>query len=223
MYMAPDGTLCLPRASSADRIIPKGKKHHFTGSMVVGEDEGYAFDFESNSERLVALVMLARPDVTNVENQVLFNWVDSTGKARKHYFDFRITLRDGTRIALVVKAPYKAADPEFRTELRWLASQVTPDLADRVSLLTANDLDPVEVYNAGLIHSVREPDPEPDAAVRRVVAATAGPVTISDIVNASGWPGRGFRSVVRLIRSRELELADPGRIEPESRVRRRII
>ncbi|MCR9151422.1 MAG: hypothetical protein NXH83_14720 [Rhodobacteraceae bacterium] len=221
--MEPDGSISLPRPRDAARRIPMGKKRHFTGKMVVGEDEGREFAFESNTERLVALVMLARHDVTNVENQVLFNWVDRAGKARKHFFDFRITLRDGTRIAVVVKAPHKATDAEFRMELSWLASQVTPDFAHRVSLMTANDLDPVEIYNAGLIHSVREPDPEPDAAVRRVIAAIAGPVKIADVVDASGWPGRGFRSVVRLVRSRELELADPGRIEPESRVRRRII
>jgi len=222
MHQTHDGSFRLPRPPCAPRTIAMGKKTHFTGSLVIGDDEGFALEFESHTEKLVALVMLARPNVGNLENQVPFRWRDRSGKERTHFFDFRVSLRDGTRILLIVKNSKKAADPEFRMEMRCLASRVTADVGDRVVLITEEHLDPVEVHNAGLIHSVRQPDPEPDAAVRRVFARTMGPVKISDVVDASGWPGRGFRSVVRLIRSHEIELTDFVRIEPESLVRRRI-
>jgi len=167
-------------------------------------------------------VMLARPDVTGLENQVRFDWVDRDGVARVHFFDFRVSFRDGRRAALMVKHAKKAADPVFRSEMRWLANQVGCDFADRVCLITEKDLDPTEVFNAELIHSVRQPDPEPDAAVRRVVANLTGAAKIADIAAASGCSGNGFRAVVRLLRHHELELVSRERIAPEALVRRRV-
>ncbi len=115
----------------------------------------------------------------------------------------------------MVKNSRKAAKEDFIAEMRCLASQVTPDIADRVSLITERHLDPIEVHNAELIHSVRLPDPEADAAVRRVVAGLIGAVKIKDIVAAAGCSGRGFLAVVRMIRKHELELVAHERIEPE--------
>lgn len=222
MYMTPHGTLRLPHAPDAARPIRMGVKEHFTGSLVVGDDEGREMEVESHTEMLTALVMLARRDVVHLENQVPFRWIDRNGTARTHFFDFRTSLRDGTRIALIVKNSRKAADHEFRQEMRLLASQVTPDFADRVSLLTEKHLDPIEVHNAELIHGVRLPDPEPDAAVRRVVAGISGAVKIGDVVALAGCSGSGFRAVVRLIRTHELELVNHERIEHDALVRRRL-
>lgn len=200
-----------------------GTQKHFTGAFVIGDDEGEAMQFQSHTEMQTALVMLARPDVVGLENQVPFGWVDSDGTRRTHLFDFRVSLYDGRRVALMVKHALKAAEPKFRAEMRRIAEQARPHVADLVSLITENDLDPIEVYNAELVHSVRIPDPEPDAAVRRVVAGLTGAARISDIVAACGCGGSGFRSVVRLIRTRELELATYERIDTASLVRRRLI
>ncbi|MDT0683104.1 hypothetical protein RM543_10435 [Roseicyclus sp. F158] len=196
-------------------------KQHFTGSFIDGDDEGREIEFESHTEFMVALVMLARPEVVNLENQVLFRWLDEEEKPRRHFFDYRVTLRDGRRIALVVKKKPKASDPEFRLWLRGLAHRAVPAFADRLSLITMADLDPIEVHNAELIHAVRQPDPEPDGAVREVVASIVGAARISDIATAAECRGSGFRSVVRMIRSHELELVAHERISPDTLVRRR--
>lgn len=198
-----------------------GVKQHFTGSFIDGEDEGREIEFESHTEFMVALVMLARPEVVKLENQVLFRWLDEEGQPHWHFFDYRVTLSDGTRIALVLKKDPKAFDPEFRVWLRGLARRALPAFADRLSLITMADLDPVEVHNAQLIHAVRQPDPEPDAAVREVVASIVGAARISDIAAAAGCRGSGFRSVARMIRSHELELMNRERISPDTLVRRR--
>lgn len=97
------------------------------------------------------------------------------------------------------------------------------EIADAVSIVTEKHLDPIEVHNAELLHSVRLPDPEPDAAVSRVVAGLTGAAKITDIVATAGCEGAGFQSVVRMIRRHELELASQGYIEPRSLVRRRIV
>ncbi|MGX9856385.1 hypothetical protein ACR03S_13225 [Limimaricola variabilis] len=199
-----------------------GVQKHFTGSIIFGDDEGQEMEFQSHTERNVAIIMLARQSVVNLENQVPFEWVKSDGETSTHFFDFRVTLHDGARIGLMVKNSRKAGQADFRAEMALIASQVTSAFADRITILTEKHLDPIELYNAELIHSVRQPDPEPDSAVRRVVAGIVGAARIKDIASAAGFTGRGFQAVVRLIRKHELELISCERIEPETLVRRKI-
>lgn len=221
MRETPSGTIILPRPSIAGRRITMGVQKHFTGNLVVGEDEGQVIEFESHTERQTALVMLAREEVVDLESQIPFNWVDQAGKARTHFFDFRVSLSDGARVALIVKNSRKAAKPDFVAEMRVLARQVTANFASRVSLITEMHLDPIEVHNAELVHGVRLSDPEPDEAVREVVASIDGAVKIKDIVAATKYAGRSFLAVVRMIRSHQLELINHERIEPGVFVRRR--
>lgn len=221
MHETPSGTFILPQQPLAVRRITMGVQKHFTGSIVFGDDEGQVMEFESHTEKQVALVMLARRNVVSLENQILFPWVNQDGKAATHFFDFRVSLRDGSRVALIVKNSRKAAKADFVAEMHCLARQVTSNFADRVSLITEKHLDPIELHNAELIHSVRLADPEPDAAVRAVVANINGAVEIRDLVAAAGVSGRGFLAVVRMIGRHELELITHERIEPEVLVRRR--
>ncbi|MCZ4368833.1 hypothetical protein [Sulfitobacter dubius] len=221
MHETSTGTFILPRASKAIRRVTMGVKQHFTGSLIIGEGEGQVIEFESHTEMKTALVMLARQEVMDVENQIPFSWIDETGISRTHFFDFRLSMRDGTRAALIVKNSRKAAKQDFIAETRCLASQVTPDFANRVSLITENHLDPIEVHNAELIHSVRLPDPKPDAAVRKVIAQLDGAMTIKDLATATAPFGQGFFAVVRMIGKHELELVNRERIEPEVLVRRK--
>ena len=124
--------------------------------------------------------------------------------------------------ALIVKSGNRLKSARFQDETRRIAAQVTPGFADRVCVMTEAHLDPIEVHNAELIHSVRLPDPEVDAAVRRAIAGIAGAVKIDDLVDWIGLGGRGFRAVVRLVRTYELELNIHERIGNDAFVRRRL-
>ncbi len=223
MYETPSGTFILPLPTQADRRITMGVQKHFTGSIVFGDHEGQVMQFESHTEKLTALVMIGRPNYVKLEAQIPFHWVNRDGKPVTHFFDFRVTLRDGTRRALIVKNAWKAAKLDFQADMRLLARQVTAVFADAVSVVTEKHLDPIEVHNAELLNSARLPDPGPDAAVLRVVADISGAVKISDIVAAAGVSGRGFLAVVRLIGRHELELVAHERIEPGVLVRRRFV
>ncbi|WP_152465435.1 hypothetical protein [Sulfitobacter sp. THAF37] len=223
MYRTPKDTFRLPQPSTAMRAVKMGVREHFTGSFVGGENEGWRMEVESLTEFRVALVMQARPDVVDLENQVLFHWVDLEGQGARHFFDFRVTFEDGTRTALIVKNSRTAAKPDFRAEMRCLASQVPAEVADRVALVTEKHLDPIEVYNAELIHSVRLHDGEPDDALRGLVSNMGGAARIADIVSTIGGAGQTFRAVVRLIRTHALELVRHERIGPEALVRWRPI
>jgi hypothetical protein len=121
----------------------------------------------------------------------------------------------------MVKKSKEAATPELRSKTRRIARQITPDIADRACVITERDLDAVEVDNARLLHASRVPDHGADAAVRRVVARINGAAKIGDLVEQAGFSGRGFRAVVRLLRSHELELVNHERITRSALVRRR--
>lgn len=219
MYETPNGGILTPRPYTG-RKMGFGAKKHFTGSLVHGEDEGEVMDVQSHTEMLTALVMLARRDVVRLENQVAFKWIDVGGKRSTHYFDFRVTLRDGRRLALVVKWSTKARKPKFKEETARIASQVPAAFADAVLVVTERHLDPIEVHNAELIYAVRRPEPDFDAAARRVIQGLAGAAKIGDLVAATGDGGQGFRAIVRLIGAHELELVNHERIDHDTLVRR---
>jgi hypothetical protein len=221
MYETPDGGIRLPRPYTG-RKMGFGAQKHFTGSLVHGEDEGEVADVQSHTEMLTALVALARRDVVRLENQVEFKWTDVDGSRHTHFFDFRVTLRDGRRIALMVKWSTEAQKPKFKRKTARIASQVTSAFADEVVVVTELDLDPIEVHNAELIHAVRVPDPDVDAAARRAIQTMVGAARIGDLVTEIGREGRAFRAVVRLIRSHDLQLVGHERITYDTLVRRRV-
>jgi hypothetical protein len=221
MYATPTGALRRPAPPDAARQVAMGARHHFSGTLIVGEDEGTAVDVESHLEMQVALVMLARRDVVHLETQVPCPWVDAAGHARTHYFDFRLMLRDGSRVALIVKPAKTARTARFRETAARIAAQVTPDIADRVCVMTDRHVDPIDLHNAELLHGCRTPDPEVDAAARRMIGGLRGAARIGDLVAALDRGGRGFRAVARLLRSHDLDLVRHERITPEAHVTRR--
>lgn len=206
MFELPDGRICLPRPSTVPRTVAKGRREHFTGQLNFGPDEGTCMDIESYTEFQVVLTLLARPEVAHVENQVPFGYVNADGKPAKHFFDFRATLIDGSRHAIMVKSDFRFRSPKVSQELRLVASQVKADFADRVVVMTENNVSAAEFYNAEMMHEMRWPDPAVDSAALRVIQPIAGAVRISDLVEAIGHGGQGFRAVVRLIRNRRLSI-----------------
>lgn len=211
----------LPARPATGRKPAVGAKKHFSCTIVHGAGAGCVMNTESLTEKRVALVLLARPDVVNLENQVLFNWQAKDGSQKRHFFDFRATMADGSRIAIMVKHHKKLSAEEFQAEIATISSQVTPDFADRVTIMTEKHLDPVDVYNATLFNAVRKPDPEADAAMADAVSGLVGTAKIGDLISHTGLGGRGFRSIARLIGARELELQCPMRIDYDTHVIRR--
>lgn len=222
MKFTPKKGVAFPVRRKTDRKIAKGRRNHFTGQFTFGPDEGETMDVESNTELRVALVTLARPDVVGLENQVPFAWVKPDGKPATHHFDFRVLMADGSRKAIMVKSEYRRLQPEVQHELGQVAAQVTPDFADEVFVMTELDIHPIEYFNAEIMHEMRHSDFEADAAARAAMGEIVATVQIQDLVEAIGLGARGFRAIVRLIRSHELELVNKVRIAHEANVRRRI-
>lgn len=212
----------LPAPRQITRNFSPVSKGHFTGDLIVGTGAGQAMAVESNLEMNVALLLSERQDVVELENQVAFRWTcHRTAVGRVHHFDFRTNHRDGSRTAVMVKPSKKLSCQIFLAEAREIAAQVTPAFADRVTIMTERDIDPIELHNATFLNSLRESDPEADSAARRMVAGLIGAIPVREIVAGVGRDGRGFRAVGRLLRRGELELLRRERITPDALVARR--
>jgi hypothetical protein len=221
MQELPDGSIVLPQHVEYQGITPpKGRREHFTGHFHTGTDESRALDFWSYTEFQWGLVIQARPGVVDLANQVPFRWRDADGATRTHTFDFVAYMADGSRTAIMVKAATRLQSDRLRKEHQAIASQVTRDFADRVVVMTEKHIDRVELFNAELMHEMRRPDPATDAAARRAVKDLVGAVRVRDLVDHIGLGADGFRAIVRLVRSRELDLAEHARLTHDALVRR---
>ena len=210
----------LPERPRTDRKPGVGAKKHFSCAFVYGPGAGIVMNTDSLTEKRVALVLLARPDVVQLENQVRFSWFAPDGSEKRHYFDFRATMADGDRVAIMVKYDKKLADQAFRAEIAEIAAQVTPEFSDRVTLMTEKHLDPIDVFNATLFNSVRQPDEAADTVMRAAIKGLNGAAKVGDLIAHTGLKGRGFRSIARLIGLRELQLQDRVRVDYDSLVMR---
>jgi len=216
-----DADAMLPARPTTDRTPGVGAKKHFSCAFVHGPGAGSVMKTDSLTEKRVALVLQARADVADLENQVLFTWGPEDGPKERHFFDFRATMTDGSRVAIMVKYDEKLSDEEFFAKSSRIAAEVTADFADRVTLMTEKHLDPVAVHNATLLNAVRKPDPDADAIMRDMVSNLIGAAKIGDLIAYTGLGGRGFRSIARLIGAHELELRGRVRIDYDSHVTRR--
>ncbi|MBE9640576.1 hypothetical protein [Salipiger mangrovisoli] len=222
MMKLSDGGVTMPQRLQLARKVAVGAREHATAQITFGPDEGYTVGVDSNTEMKCMLVVMARPNVVGIENQVLFEWPKSNGKTGKHFFDFRVLMADGKRRAIMVKSESRRRQASVQKELEEIAARVPASFADEVVVMTERDIDPIEYFNAEMMHEMRRPDPEADAMARRILGEIVGSVQIQKLVDAIDLGARGFRAVVRLIRSHEIELTNKVRIAHEAFVRRRM-
>lgn len=220
----------LPAPPRGDRKVQLKSKRNFSGHMVFRPrghvcgcaGPGQVLETESNLEMNISLILAMRPRVADLESQVLFEWSNAQGKTRRHYFDFRANLTDGSRVGVMVKRSRKLECPKFRTLVQEVCANMDRAFADRVTVMTEHDVHPIEIHNASFLDGLKERDPEADAAARRALRSVLGAQMIGALVEMIGLGGRGYRAVGRLIRSQELFLVRQERIAPEALVARRI-
>ncbi|CAA2145120.1 hypothetical protein ASF08_17105 [Methylobacterium sp. Leaf85] len=207
-----------PRPSRSSRDLDQAIGGRCRGSLVGPDGRIRAFD--SDSEARTTEWFLARPDVRDViEQPPAITYRDTDGKTRSYTFDQLVEYTDGERVLVEVKAPARAASPNFQKKIRHLAAQIPPDVAARVIVVTRRDLDRVATDNARLINSARKDRVQPlDASVETYVAERSNVMTIAEIVRDLG-DGRAFRSIVRLIGRGILTPVSGASITPALQVR----
>jgi hypothetical protein len=190
----------------AKRNVSHSSKSHLSGFHVFGDGAGRIVGAESHLEFNVALCLDAHHNTADLHEQVPFDWLDELGRRRTHYFDFVVTTLSGDRVAYSVK-PLAKCKGRFADDMQAIAEQATQsrDYA-QVRIFTDQDLDPVMLFNAKLLHACRTPVAYPDAKAREVLESLTGVVTIAELVSQIGLLGDGFRAVVRLLRGKKLRL-----------------
>lgn len=200
-----------------DRLIAKSSKGHFIGWLTVGEGADRSIiQCESYLELRWCLCLLSMMETASIADQVAFPWEavspDGEVKQRTHFFDFVVTQKDGTRVAYAVK-PAAGYRGTFKQELPHISAQaIASGFADDVRLLTDEDLDPVMLFNAELLYSVRHADETADEKAQILVTAMSGIATLGELTEKLGLGAMGRRALLRLIGSHHLRLVEPERI-----------
>lgn len=212
------GGLRLPTNSRGNRRVPLLSKGHFTGHIVAGNGVGVVVQTESHLELSWCLCLLSREETVSLVEQVAFEWHDRDGEWHTHYFDIYVKQADGSAIAYTVK-PEARTNDDFLRDIAWVAAQARASgFARDVRLLSDTDLDPVELHNAQLLHGLRAPDPEADTAAVAVFNGMTGISTLADLSARIGLDARGFRALIRLVRSHHLHLVHHEKINHTTEV-----
>ncbi|MDX7952926.1 TnsA endonuclease N-terminal domain-containing protein [Lichenihabitans sp. Uapishka_5] len=207
-----------PAASLSTRRISLRSKGSARPSIVCPKDR--VIHCESDLERRVALCLLAHSSVVDlVEQPAPVAYTDHDGRTRTHTFDFIATLRDGNRLAVVVKPSTKVATQGTHRLLESLAKQVPASVATRFQVMTEKHVPADRLHDATLINSARlNSDPALDEKLRVIAAGIDGAVTIERLVEASGLGADAYRAVVRLIADGTLGRRERGRISQNTLV-----
>ena len=210
----------LPKASRADRNVKKSSREHCTGHVILGDDEGVVTQFESAKESNLLLLLNAREEVADLREQVEFRY--GPQNERRHFFDMVATFMSGSRIAFTVKMTSDVASGRFLEDMQVVSRWVRKyRFADEVRLLTEEDIDPIALHNAKIIAAVRGADPEADRLAHEVAASLTGARTLRDLTRSIGLAERGYRALLRLIRTGLLAPERHERITPSTLIYRK--
>jgi hypothetical protein len=206
----------LPAESEAERAIAAASRGHCTGFTVLGNGPGQRMQAESHLELSHFLLLNANRLIVHLQEQVRF--IYGLGDRQFHVFDVVATWGSGERIAYTIK-PEARCSRRFLEEMQAIAWWVREKaFAQDVRLLTDADVDPVALHNARIIAAVREADPHADATARETARAFIGAMTLRALTHETGLEARGYRALLRLVRTGELRPSRHERLTPHSLV-----
>ncbi|PVA05270.1 hypothetical protein [Thalassorhabdomicrobium marinisediminis] len=211
--------IVLPQPSQAERNIAGASSHHCVAHTVLGNGVGIHTQAESLLELHNLFLLNAMPNVVQLREQVRFYYGWDTKKQKQHIFDAVASLDCGSRIAFAVKPEARLASGRFEAEMQEVAWWVCErGFADEVRIMSEADINPVDLRNAKILASVREIDPEADAVALEVVRGLppGGGFSLRDLTHSTGLSARGYRSLIRLIRSGVLRLQQHEVIGPKA-------
>lgn len=170
---------------------------------------------ESGLESKTLDALAGRHDVVDIwEQPEELLYIDDEGKPRRHTVDFRVTMRDGTRYAVLVKPKRKAEACGLDRVRDLLAAQAPRAFADRYVIITEDKLPRHVVSNGALFSEVRAYGPfADDPDVEAVLAVVTEPMTVSRAVELTGLAGQAFRALVRCALERRIRLVDDVRFD----------
>lgn len=231
------GGIHLPLPSRAQRAIPAASSAHCTAQAVLGNGQGIRTDAESWLELCNLHLLNAKQDVAELREQEVFSFGWDPEDLEDHIFDVVATLTSGLRIAYTVKPEVRLnSRPGNRNkngeryddrtfmekmgQVTWWATEYS-QLYHDVRLVTEADINQIDLRNAQVFAAVREPDDEADAIAFAVVKAipAEGGRSLRDLTIETGLQARGYRALIRLMRSGMLRAIQHEIIRPTTVVR----
>jgi|TARA_R110002012_G_scaffold310986_1_gene519875 hypothetical protein len=216
--------IVLPSASQAGRNVQRASSAHCIGQTVLGENDGFRIQGESGLEINHLYVLNTVKNIAKMQEQVRFYFGWDPKKQTQHIFDVFTVLKDGTSIAFAIKPEIRLNSTnkekqDFEEHMQAVAWWVfEKGFADDVRILTEADLDPIALHNAKVLAAVRERDPDADLAAIQELRKlpSGGGLSLRELTLAICMGARGYRALIRLIRSGEASLQAPGRIGPQA-------
>jgi hypothetical protein len=216
--------IVLPGASQAGRDVQRASSAHCTGQGVLGNGNGVRVQVESGLEFNHFYVLNTVKNIAKMQEQVRFYFGWDPKKQTQHIFDVFAVLDNDERIAFAIKPEIRLNSTnkekqDFEEHMQAVAWWVyEKDFADDVRILTEADLDPVALHNAKVLAAVRERDSDADlAAIQELRKLPAGGgLSLRELTLGIGMGARGYRALIRLLRSGEARLQALGRIGPQA-------
>ncbi len=208
--------------SRAKRKISRSSKLHFVGELTFLRRDGrsQAVGFGSLREHDTALCCIYRPDFLDIEEQLEKIMVRKTGTvATPYWFDYRLTLTSGRRIAISVKPERKAQTLTYQRTIEAVRAVAVPEIADQVNTITERNIDPTHLANCKLFHAARFPDEALDDRVTEALNQLDQPMPICMALDQAGIGPDGFWSAVRAIRWGDVEVMSRGIIDEHAVIR----
>lgn len=208
--------------SRANRKMSKSSKCNFVGQLTFLRRDGtsQAVKFDSLLEHNVALCCIYRTDFRDLEEQLARIMVRKSGtKATPYWFDFRLTLQTGKRIAISVKKERKAQTAKYQAEIRAACAVAVPEIADQVNTITERNIDRSHLANCKLFHAARFPEESLDDRVAAALSHIDRPMAIHDVLEQAAIGPDGFWSAVRAIRWGDVEVCSRGVIDGNTIIR----
>lgn len=221
-YLTPDPSLRPPRPEpdTLPDMLPSVTSRPISLHSAISVHGWDFFDgrkvwYEAELELNFALLAKMRPDVAAIAEQPpAVTYIDDHGRERRHTFDFQLKLTAGGNGLVAVKPAALVEKTGIGRTVELIAEQVPPSRADWVLLFTDRDLSPIDLFNSQVIHHARrDPWPEDDAALAKLLRGLRGETTIGELAAKSGLAGYGFDAVVRAIADGKLRLLEYGMLD----------
>jgi hypothetical protein len=206
----------------AVRKITKSSKFHFVGTLTFIRRDGKSQEvgFGSLLEHDAAMCCIYRPDFLDLEEQLDKIMVRKTGTvATPYWFDYRLTLLNGKRIAISVKYAKKASTLEYQRTMEAVRAVAVPEIADQVNTISERNINPTLLANCKVFHAARFPEEVLDDRVKEALTQLDRPMAIHEALEQAGIGPDGFWSAVRAIRWGDVEVISHGIIDEHAVIR----
>ncbi len=212
-----------PAASKATRkfnLKSNARGRAITTAFLPAWDRPRKVVFESLLELSSFFVLLSKPNIWDLwEQPPRIRYWSTDDEWKWAFFDFLITLRDQTKIAIAVKPAEIVEATGFRRELELVRAATPLNYADKVCLVTDRSFPPAGARNAERLHEFRKiQDEEADEAVCSLISSLKVPTKISDIIEQTELKGRAFRAAFRAIYSGAARRFDDRDITPATTI-----